>query len=114
MTLSEWLNSDYREFGGRPDSWRHWFDYDHTIWLVYLAFWFIEPYLEHEPPIKWLWLSLALALFVPLYFLAHHAPRKSPMDLGSRDVGRGYGLCADESVGMRSLHLCSNRNPRNF
>jgi two-component system, NarL family, sensor histidine kinase DesK len=77
MTLSEWLNSDYREFGGRPDSWRHWFDYDHTIWLVYLVFWFIQPYLDHEPPIKWLWLFLALALFAPLYFLAHHAPRKS-------------------------------------
>jgi len=77
MTLSEWLNQDCREFGGRPDSWRHWFDYDHTIWLVYLAFWFIQPYLDHEPPIKWLWLFLALALFFPLYLLAHHAPRKS-------------------------------------
>jgi two-component system sensor histidine kinase DesK len=77
MTLSEWLNSDCREFGGRPDTWRHWFDYDHTIWLVYLVFWFIQPYLDHEPPIKWLWLSLALALFFPLYLLAHHAPRKS-------------------------------------
>jgi two-component system, NarL family, sensor histidine kinase DesK len=77
MTLSEWLNRDYREFGGRPDSWRHWFDYDHTVWLVYLVFWFIQPYLDHAPRIKWLWLSLALALFFPLYLLAHHAPRKS-------------------------------------
>jgi two-component system sensor histidine kinase DesK len=77
MTLAEWLNSDCREFGGRPDSWRHWFDYDHTIWLVYLVFWFIQPYLDHEPPIKWLWLSLALGLFLPLYLLSHHAPRKS-------------------------------------
>jgi two-component system sensor histidine kinase DesK len=77
MTLAEWLNSDCREFGGRPDSWRHWFDYDHTIWLVYLVFWFIQPYLDHQPPIKWLWLFLALALFFPLYLLAHHAPRKS-------------------------------------
>ena len=77
MTLSEWLNQDCREFGGRPDSWRHWFDYDHTIWLVYLVFWFIQPYLDHQPPIKWLWLFLALALFFPLYLLAHHAPRKS-------------------------------------
>jgi two-component system sensor histidine kinase DesK len=77
MTLSEWLNSDYREFGGRPDSWRHWFDYDHTVWLVYLVFWFIQPYLDHAPPIKWLWLFLALALFLPLYLLSHHAPRKT-------------------------------------
>jgi len=77
MTLGEWLNSDCREFGGRPDSWRHWFDYDHTIWLVYLVFWFIQPYMDHEPLIKWLWLSLALGLFLPLYLLAHHAPRKS-------------------------------------
>jgi two-component system, NarL family, sensor histidine kinase DesK len=77
MTLSEWLNSDYREFGGRPGSWRHWFDYDHTVWLVYLVFWFIQPYLGHEPPIKWLWLLLALSLFLPLFLLAHHAPRKS-------------------------------------
>jgi two-component system sensor histidine kinase DesK len=77
MTVKEWLNQDCREFGGRPDSWRHWFDYDHTIWLVYLVFWFIQPYMDHEPPIKWLWLFLALALFFPLYLLAHHAPRKS-------------------------------------
>ena len=77
MTLCGWLNSDFQEFGGRRDSWRHWFDYDHTVWLVYLVFWFIQPYLDHEPPIKWLWLFLALALFFPLYLLAHHAPRKS-------------------------------------
>jgi two-component system, NarL family, sensor histidine kinase DesK len=77
MTLGEWLNSDYREFGGRPDSWRHWFDYDHSVWLVYLVFWFIQPYLDHEPPVKWLWLFLALGLFFPLYLMSHHAPRKS-------------------------------------
>jgi len=77
MTLCGWLNSDFQEFGGRPDSWRHWFDYDHTVWLVYLVFWFIQPYLDPEPPIKWLWLFLALSLFLPLYLLSHHAPRKS-------------------------------------
>ncbi len=77
MAIREWLNSDCQEFGGRPDGWRHWFDYDHTIWLVYLVFWFIQPYMDHEPRIKWLWLFLALGLFLPLYLLSHHAPRKS-------------------------------------
>jgi two-component system, NarL family, sensor histidine kinase DesK len=77
MTLSEWLNSDYDEFGRGLSGWRRWFDYDHTVWLVYLAFWFIQPYLDHEPRIKWLWLFLALSLFLPMYLLAHHAPRKS-------------------------------------
>ncbi len=77
MVIREWLNSDCQEFGGKRDSWRHWFDYDHTIWLVYIGFWFIQPYMDHDPPIKWLWLFLAVGLFVPLYLLAHQAPRKS-------------------------------------
>jgi two-component system sensor histidine kinase DesK len=77
MAIREWLNSDCQEFGSEPDNWRHWFDYDHTIWLVYLVFWFIQPYLDNEPRIQWLWLLLALGLFIPLYFLAHKAPRKS-------------------------------------
>jgi len=45
--------------------------------LVYLGFWFIQPYLDHEPLRRWLWLFLALALFIPFYLLAHHGPRKS-------------------------------------
>jgi two-component system sensor histidine kinase DesK len=45
--------------------------------LVYLGFWFIQPYLDHEPPRRWLWLFLALALFIPFYLLAHHGPQKS-------------------------------------
>ena len=55
-------------------SWRHWFDYDHTIWLVFLGFWFLDPYLNHAPLHKWLWLILAIALFIPLYLFSHNGP----------------------------------------
>ena len=57
-------------------SWRYWFDYDHTIWLVYLGFCFVQPALGHEPLRKWLWLFLVLAVFVPIYLLAHRGPRR--------------------------------------
>jgi two-component system, NarL family, sensor histidine kinase DesK len=73
--VSDWFNSDCQG-KPRPPGWRRWIDYDHTIWLVYLGFWFIQPYLGHEPLIKWLWLFLALALFIPVYLLSHKGPRK--------------------------------------
>jgi two-component system, NarL family, sensor histidine kinase DesK len=57
-------------------SWKRWFDYDHTIWLVYLGFWFVQPALAHEPLSKWLLLFLALGLFLPLYLFAHAGPRR--------------------------------------
>ena len=57
-------------------SWRRWFDYDHTIWLVYLGFWFVQPALAHEPLSKWLLLFLALALFLPFYLFSHRGPRR--------------------------------------
>jgi two-component system sensor histidine kinase DesK len=57
-------------------SWRYWFHYDHAIWLVYLGFWFVQPAVGREPLGKWLLLALALALFLPLYFLAHLGPRR--------------------------------------
>ena len=57
-------------------SWKRWFDYDHTIWLVYLGFWFVQPALAHEPLSKWLLLFLAIALFLPFYLLAHRGPRR--------------------------------------
>ncbi len=61
----------------RPESsWRHWFDLDHTIWLVFLGFWFLEPYLNHYPLSKWLWLLLAIALFIPLYLFTFSGPRR--------------------------------------
>jgi two-component system sensor histidine kinase DesK len=73
--ISGWLKSDYRAKPRLP-RWRRWIDYEHTIWLVYLGFWFIQPYLDREPPIKWLMLFLALAFFMPFYQLAHKGPRK--------------------------------------
>ncbi len=57
-------------------SWKRWFDYDHTIWLVYLGFWFVQPALAHEPLSKWLLLFLALALFLPFYLFSHAGPRR--------------------------------------
>jgi two-component system, NarL family, sensor histidine kinase DesK len=57
-------------------SWRYWFRYDESIWLVYLGFWFIQPALGHESRGKWLLLFLALGLFVPCYLLAHRGPRR--------------------------------------
>jgi two-component system sensor histidine kinase DesK len=57
-------------------SWRYWFRYDESIWLVYAGFWFIQPALGHEPLSKWLWLFLTLALFIPSYLLAHRGPRR--------------------------------------
>jgi two-component system sensor histidine kinase DesK len=77
----DWLNSGYTEdeFGGtrRPEgSWQRWFDYDHTIWLIFLGFWFLEPYLNHAPLNKWLSLILVVALFIPLYLFTHSGPSR--------------------------------------
>ena len=57
-------------------SWRRWIAYDHTIWLVFLAFWFVAPVADHQALGKWLWLCLALALFLPSYLIAQRAPRR--------------------------------------
>jgi two-component system, NarL family, sensor histidine kinase DesK len=56
--------------------WRRWVDLDLSVWLVYLVFWFLQPYLDHVPLREWLYLFLALALFLPLYFLTHLGPRR--------------------------------------
>jgi two-component system, NarL family, sensor histidine kinase DesK len=76
-----WLNSecpDGRYAVTRPvvRSWRDWFAYDHTVWLVFLGFWFLDPYLNHAPLRNWIWLILAVALFVPLYLFSHSAPHR--------------------------------------
>ena len=55
-------------------SWRYWFRYDESIWLIYLGFWFIQPALGHEPLGKWLLLFLALGLFLPFYLFSHRGP----------------------------------------
>jgi two-component system sensor histidine kinase DesK len=61
----------------RLRSWLRWFDYDHCIWLVYLGFWFLQPWLDRAPLRAWLWLAFALAVFFPCFMLAHKGPRKS-------------------------------------
>jgi two-component system, NarL family, sensor histidine kinase DesK len=75
--LRNWLNSDCEANSRQVQDWRRWFDYEHSIWLVYLGFWFIQPWLDHEPLRKWLELFLAVAIFIPMYLLAHKGPRKS-------------------------------------
>jgi len=80
-----WRRSECRQDGSNRlplRGWRRWVDLDRSIWLVYLVFWFIQPYLDHVPLRKWLYLFFALALFLPLYLLTH---------LGSRRV-RWFGL----------------------
>ena len=77
----DWLNSDcpdgkYAATRLRGNSWRNWFAYDHTVWLVFLGFWVLQPYMEHPPLRTWLWLFLALALFIPLYLFSHAGPRR--------------------------------------
>jgi two-component system sensor histidine kinase DesK len=77
----DWLNSGYSDDGlaatQRPaKTWQRWFDYDHTIWLIFLGFWFLEPYLNHAPLHLWLWLVLVVVLFIPLYLFSHSGPSR--------------------------------------
>jgi two-component system, NarL family, sensor histidine kinase DesK len=80
--LQDWLNKDPRE-GWRdapahpPTGWRRWFDYEHSIWLIFLGFWFLNPYADHQPLRYWVFAFLAVGLFVPFYLLAHFAPPRS-------------------------------------
>ena len=63
-----WRRSEYRQDASNRlplRGWQRWVDLDHSVWLVYLVFWFIQPYLDHEPLRKWLYLFLALALSFP-------------------------------------------------
>lgn len=72
-----WRRSECRQDASNPlppRGWWRWVDLDHSVWLVYLVFWFIQPYLDHVPLREWLYLFLALALFLPLYFLTHLGP----------------------------------------
>jgi two-component system, NarL family, sensor histidine kinase DesK len=78
--LQDWLTRDSRE-GWRDappaGGWRRWFDYDHSIWLVFTGFWFLIPYMDHQPLRYWILLFLAIGLFVPFYLLAHFAPPRT-------------------------------------
>jgi two-component system sensor histidine kinase DesK len=53
---------------------RRWIDYDHGIWLVFLGFWGIQPYMGHQPLRYWLLLFVAVVVFVSFYLLAHFGP----------------------------------------
>jgi two-component system sensor histidine kinase DesK len=79
--LHDWLNRDcqgWRDAANQPrlSAWRHWFGYDHTVWLIFLGFWFLGPYQSHAPQRDWLLLVLALAVFIPLYLFALRGPRR--------------------------------------
>jgi two-component system, NarL family, sensor histidine kinase DesK len=56
--------------------WRRWLDYEHSVWLVFLGFWFLQPYLDHEPLRYWVYLSVALVVFIFFYLMAHHGPAR--------------------------------------
>ena len=42
--------------------------------LCFWAFGVLQPYLGHEPLRNWIWLGIALSVFVPFYTLAFNAP----------------------------------------
>src|SRR5688500_3278708 len=44
-----------------------------AIWLVYVGFIFMEPYLSRAPLWEWLFAAATIAVFVPLYFGAFGA-----------------------------------------
>jgi two-component system sensor histidine kinase DesK len=81
--LRDCVNDDcqegWRDCSGQPPirGWRRWIDYDHGVWLVFLGFWFLQPYLDHEPLRHWIWLAIALALFLAFYLLAHFGPPRT-------------------------------------
>src|ERR1700749_4608184 len=72
--------------------WRRWFAWDHCVWLAFLGFWALQPSLDHAPWRTWLWVGVALAVFLPCYFLAHLSPRKYrwPWVLGMFILGLVY------------------------
>jgi len=76
--LGFWLNSDYPDPANQLPlrSWRRWFNYDHTVWLVFLGFWVLEPYLGDASRDRWLGLILAVVLFIPFYLFAHSGPHR--------------------------------------
>jgi two-component system sensor histidine kinase DesK len=57
-----------------PVGWRRWLDYEHTVWLVFLGFWFLQPYEAHEQLRYWIYLAVALVVFIFFYLMAHHGP----------------------------------------
>ena len=76
--FGNWLNSDCPDPANQLPlrSWRRWFSYDHTVWLVFLGFWFLEPYLDHASRGRWLGLVFVVVLFIPFYLFAHSGPNR--------------------------------------
>jgi two-component system, NarL family, sensor histidine kinase DesK len=80
--LGKWFETDCQNACAHPAdrfplrSWRHWIDFDNSIWLLFLGFWFIEPAADHQPFSKWVWLAVVIALFIPFWLLAHRGPRR--------------------------------------
>jgi two-component system, NarL family, sensor histidine kinase DesK len=78
--LRDWIARDpregWREAGKPARGWRKLFDWDHTVWLVFVGFWCLTPYYNHQPLRYWLLLAVAVVLFIALYLLAHHGPPK--------------------------------------
>ena len=62
------------------------------FWLVYLGFLFIEPIANHESLAQWLWLTVALIIFLYLYYVAHqyHLRRSMFAVLGMVVLGAVY------------------------
>ena len=72
-----WLNSDCPDPENLPlRSWRRWFHYDHTVWLVFVGFWFLSPWLDQTSRARWLGLVLVVVLFIPSYLFAHSGPNR--------------------------------------
>jgi two-component system sensor histidine kinase DesK len=45
-------------------------------WLLYLGFWFIQPFYDRQPR-QWIYLALALLVFLPLYFGVCYRPLRT-------------------------------------
>jgi two-component system, NarL family, sensor histidine kinase DesK len=76
--FGSWLNSDCPDPANQLPlrSWRRWFNYDHTVWLVFVGFWFLSPYLDGASRGRWLGLILVVVLFIPSYLFAHSGPNR--------------------------------------
>lgn len=57
-------------------NWKRWFHWEEQIWLVYVGFWFIQPYYDRPPRREWFWLIGAAVGFIIIYILALRGPRK--------------------------------------
>ena len=61
---------------GNQRGWRRWVNYDEQIWLIYVAFWVIQPYYSHAGLTDWLVTLGAALFFIALYLMAHRGPAR--------------------------------------